>query len=69
MIDTPSGPRFTDDAPHLRGAERSALVAAMVEHWNRVRTRDAPREVAEAEAAAFLAGLFEKPPPHEPVAA
>jgi hypothetical protein len=69
LIDTPAGPRFTDEAPQLRGVERSAMVAAMVDHWNRVRTPGAEPHVAEAEAVAFLAGLFEKPPPLEPVAA
>lgn len=60
MIDTPDGLRLADDAPLLTGADRSALVAAMVEHWHRVRTRDAPNDVAEA--LAFLASVFEPPP-------
>lgn len=63
MIDTPDGPRFTDDAPLLTPPERSALVAAMLERWEHARTRDAPRDVARAEALAFLAGMFEHPPP------
>lgn len=65
MIDTPDGPRFTDAAPYM---ERSALVAVMVERWDQTRTPNAPRDVAEAEAVAFLAALFEHPPP-EPAAA
>ena len=62
MIDTPTGPRFTDDAPLLTGGDRSTLVAAMVERWHRVRTPGAPRDVAQAEALAFLADMFEPPP-------
>jgi hypothetical protein len=52
-----------DDAPYLRGTQRAALVDAIREHWERTRTPDAPRDVAVAEAVAFLATLFAKPPP------
>ena len=58
---SPAGLHFTDLAPHLRGEERAAMLAAVRDNWNARRDPNATGKQRTVELVSLLAELFTPP--------